>query len=159
MIVLVGNVATGKSTYAKTIIPKGYICMSRDAIRYMIGAGKYIFNTTLEPDIFASEVAILNQFMPSGINIVVDEVGMSPRLRKRYLDLAEQYHYKVEAHIMPKTTLEEAIKRKMNGSGCNHGNYQAKTWEVIWHKFDQAYIRPTKGEGFNKIVDVKKEDI
>jgi len=51
LIILIGNLGTGKSTFAKTLVEKGYINISRDSLRYMIGAGKYIFNKEFEQSI------------------------------------------------------------------------------------------------------------
>ena len=46
IIVLVGNIGSGKTTWIKKFLKKTkgkYVVVSRDAIRYMMGGGKYIF--------------------------------------------------------------------------------------------------------------------
>ena len=55
LIILVGNIGSGKSTYAKKYQKKGYIVIARDQLRYAIGGGEYIFNTKYEPLIWKTE--------------------------------------------------------------------------------------------------------
>ena len=76
IIVMVGNIGSGKSTFIKKYVDKGYVVVCRDSFRYMIGGGQYIFNLDLEPAIFAIETDALINFMASGVNIVVDEVEL-----------------------------------------------------------------------------------
>lgn len=154
MIILVGNIGSGKSTYIKKeLVPKGYVVVSRDSIRYMIGGGDYIFNPKLEPSIFQSETDILINFMCEGVNIVVDEVGINKRLRAKYIKLAKLESYKINAIVMPKLSMSESVTRRMNNP---HGQPDKKLWENVWKKFDDVYEEPTIKEGFNKVTIYKK---
>ena len=62
-----GNIGSGKSTLAKEYVKKGYSVISRDAFRYMIGGGKYIFDVELEPIIKKSTKLMVKTFMEKGI--------------------------------------------------------------------------------------------
>ena len=85
LIILVGNIGSGKSTITKTYVDKGYIVIARDALRYNIGAGKYIFDPELEPAIWNSELDMLKHFMRTKANIIVDEVSLNAIMRSRYI--------------------------------------------------------------------------
>lgn len=153
IIVIVGNIGSGKSTYAKKLAEEGYIVIARDALRYMIGGGNYIFNRELEPAIWQGEWDILFNLMQTGVAIVVDEVGISPLMRKRYIELAEVFNYKISAHIMPEISKEEAINRRMKNP---HGQPDKDLWGGVWDMFSIGYEEPTEEEGFDEIKYIKE---
>ena len=155
-IIMIGNIGTGKSTYIKKLIKKRYVVISRDKLRYMIGNGKYIFNLKLEPAIWKAELKIIEEFMKLRVNIIVDEVGVSESQRRRYFPLTKKYGYKNIAIIMPKLSMKECVDRRMNNP---HQQYDRKLWETIWIKFNNLYTRPSKKEGFNKIIQIKRNQI
>jgi predicted kinase len=153
IIVIVGNIGSGKSTYAKKLAKEGYIVVARDALRYMIGGGDYIFDKELEPIVWQGEWEILFNLMQRGINIVVDEVGVSSFMRERYLELADIFDYKISAHIMPEITKEEAVNRRMNNP---HGQPDKELWIKVWDMFNSVYEEPTEEEGFDEIRYIKE---
>ena len=149
LIILVGNIGSGKSTLTKRYQQHGYVIIARDWIRKVIGGGEYIFNPDYEPIIFATEKYMYKQFLTLGKNMVIDEVGLSKSMRKRYIPLAKKYGYKITAIVLPILSKEESIKRRLND---NHGNTDKKTWEMVWERFNSMYEEPTKKEGFHKII-------
>jgi len=152
-IVLVGNIGTGKSTIVKQIVKHNYCCISRDSLRYMIGAGKYIFDPFLEPCIWRSERSIIQIMMNYDENIVVDEVGVSKSLRAPYLKLAIINGYEIIAYVMPKLSKKICVDRRVANS---HGNNSRKVWERVWDQFNLVYSKPTLKEGFDKVIDHNK---
>jgi predicted kinase len=149
IIILVGNIGSGKSTTAKKYVDEGYIVIARDALRYMIGAGNYIFNLEVETAIWNSELKILKEFMKLGVNIIVDEIGITKTERARYLPLIKKYKYKSTVLIMPKLSKKESVNRRMINP---HGQPNRKLWEEVWKKFNIKYEEPSLAEGFNEIV-------
>lgn len=156
MVILIGNIGSGKSTYAKKYQKKGYIVIARDYLRYAIGGGEYIFNPDYEPIIWKTEMDILRRFMGLGVNIIVDEVGISKSMRKRYIDETKRLGYKVIVIEMPHFNMGESITRRMIK---NHGNQSADVWKQIWTKFEAQYESPLLTEGIDKIIKVKKEEV
>lgn len=151
IILLVGNIGTGKTTLAKRIIKKGFshIVISRDALRYMIGADKYRFDPEIEPAIWASELNILINFMELGQNIIVDEVGISKSIRKRYINIAKNFKYSITVIEMPKLSKKIAVNRRMKNP---HQQKDRKLWESIWDKFNSIYEAPSCKEGIHSII-------
>ena len=149
IITLVGNIGTGKSTLAREYAKDGYVIISRDGLRYMIGGGEYIFDFDLEPIIWSSEIAIIREFMKRDIFIVIDGVGISKIMRKEYLKLAKEYYYKTVAIVMPKISRKEAVDRRMQSP---HGQPDRKLWESVYDKFDKFLEIPTKEEGYDEVI-------
>jgi predicted kinase len=155
IIVLVGNIGAGKSTLCHKLVKAGYVVIARDKLRYMIGNGKYIFNPSLEQAVYNSEQKIIEEFMRLGVNIVVDEVGVSKKFRENYLRVGKRYNYKTVALVLPRLNKEDSVDRRMNDP---HGQPDRKLWESVWIKFDRIYVDPTLEEGFDKIIKLEGEE-
>jgi predicted kinase len=149
MIVLVGNIGSGKTTYCKKLVEEGYIVIARDKFRYMIGNGGYIFDTRLEEAVWESEMDMFRRFMRTGVNIVIDEVGVSKYMRLRYTGIAKTFGYKTCAIVLPKLSKKEAVDRRMQDP---HGQPDRKLWEGVWDKFNKIFEEPTKAEMFDEVV-------
>lgn len=149
LIILVGNIGSGKTTLCNTLVKNGFYIISRDRLRYMIGNGEYIFNPTLESAIHKSAKKITEEFMRLGVDLVIDEVNVSKNERKQYLTLANKYKYKKTALVMPKLTKKQSVDRRLQSP---HGSFGRKIWNLVWTKFNNCYIEPTTKEGFNSII-------
>ena len=150
LIVLVGNIGSGKSTLTKEYSKKSYVIISRDSLRYCIGGGNYIFNEKYEDIIWETEEFLLESFLKKGENIVIDEVGMSKHLRARYLINKEFYpNYTFKCIELPKLTKEESVQRRLQS---NHGTTPKEVWYEVWEKFNNMYEEPTLDEGFDEVI-------
>ena len=153
VVILVGNIGSGKSYYTKKYQKKGYVVISRDQLRYAIGNGNYVWNIDYEPTIWSSELYMYRRFIELGINIIVDEVGVTKTLRQRYIKYAKEYSYKVKAIVMPRLSMLKAVRRRIKDP---HGQFDAEIWKQLWFKFDVVYEKPTKKEGFDSIKYLKE---
>jgi len=149
LVITIGNIGSGKSTLAKKYQEKGYIVIARDMLRYAIGGGNYIFDDKYESIIWKTELYMLESFMELGVNIVVDEVGISRSMRLRYIVPAKDYGYTIKCHILPKLTMKEAVDRRMKSP---HGQPDRKLWNKVWQKFQRMYQEPNLEEGIDKII-------
>ena len=149
LIILIGNIGAGKSTLAKGYVEQGYVIIARDALRYGIGGGKYIFNLDYEPLVFATELYMFKKFVDIGVKIAIDEIGISKEMRKRYIHYAKRAGYNITAVVLKKLSKKESVDRRMQNP---HGQFDRKIWDIIWEKFDKLYEFPTKKEGFNTII-------
>ena len=149
LIILVGNIGSGKSTLTKKYQKKGYVVIARDWLRKAIGGGEYIFNIEYEPIIFKTEIELYKKFLLLEKNIIIDEVGITKSLRGRYITLAKKYNYKITCIVLPKLSKNLSVKRRLQD---NHGDTGKGIWEEIWERFNQSYQKPSIKEGFDKIV-------
>ncbi len=149
LIILVGNIGSGKSTYCSRLVKKNYLIVSKDQMRYAIGAGKYIHNVEYEPSIHqAIKTFCKNIMFYSTANLVIDETNMTNIEREIYLKLANEYHYKKICIIFPNLGKKESVKRRLNS---NHGDTAKKIWEEVWENKNKEYQKPSLKEGFDRI--------
>lgn len=149
LILLVGNIGSGKSTIAKKYAKKNYRIISRDSIRYMVGAGNYVFDVKLEPTIKQATESLLKEFLYDKVSVVYDETNVSKRLRESTIKIAKRFGYKVTAIVLPKLTKNESVNRRMRSP---HGNYSREIWETVWENFNSIYEEPTKDEGIDEVI-------
>lgn len=158
VIIMVGNIGSGKSHQTK-LLKKTHnsIVISRDAMRFGIGAGDYIFNELYERIIKSSALEMFKKFLNLGVNLIVDEVNVAKTSREPYITLAKEAGYKVKAFILPRLSKEISLARKSN---CSYGQ-AIEVWDSVWEKFNQRYEEPTLAEGFDELIhhkDYKHED-
>lgn len=149
LIILIGNIGSGKTTITRQYVQNGYVVIARDMLRYSIGNGKYIFDPKYESIIWETELFMYSSFLDLGVNIIVDEVGVTFSMRARYINEAKEQGYKITAIEMPRLSMEEAVNRRMNNP---HSQPDRKLWEQVWSKFDAMYKEPIKDEGFDQII-------
>jgi len=150
VIILVGNIGSGKSTYVKSK-EEDYVVISRDKTRYMLGNGNYVFISELEASVWAAEQAIFNNLLDTKINIIIDETNMSDSSRERYIKEARKAGYEISIAVFPKIPMEESIQRRISS---NHGEFSKETWEVVWKNFDDKYVEPSFKEDVDYIIQV-----
>lgn len=154
--ILVGNIGSGKSTWILKNRKENEVVVSRDSLRYMFGGGNYLFSSFTEPLVWDIELAIVDRLMMSNFSIVVDETGMSRKMRERYIKLAKLFNYKIIVVEMPRLSMEECVNRRMRNP---HQQPAKEIWETVWKKFDSQYEKPSKEEGIDEIIEVSNENL
>jgi len=154
LIILTGNIGSGKSTLVKKFQSNNFVVIARDMLRYSIGGGTYTYNLEYEPIIWDIELELFYRFLELGVNIIIDEVGVSKEMRDRYIYNAREYDYKITSIVLPRLSMKESVDRRMINP---HGQYDRKIWESVWTKFDNMYEEPSKDEGFDEIIFYNSE--
>lgn len=154
--ILIGNIGAGKSTYVKRMVDKGYVVISKDALRYMVGGGQYIYDEALEPVIHTMATGILLLLVFSRKNIIIDETNMSITERKDFMQYKYILDYKYTAIVFPKLSKEESVARRLQ---ANHGVTPKEVWEQVWERKNAEYEEPTKEEGFYNIVNLGIDEV
>jgi len=153
-IILIGNVGSGKTTYCSKLLKRGYICISKDSLRYMLGSGKYVFNKLLESSVHLSEIDLLYNFTKSGVNIVVDDCNINSRLRKHAISVLKGHDYFITAIVLSKLSQKICVNRRMKNP---HSNPNKATWNKVWEMFDYNTEDPRYEEGFDRIIYLRNK--
>ena len=147
IIVLVGNIASGKTTFTNERDTK---VLSRDALRCRFNAGKYVFDREKEPMIQDLLEAQLENAMLLDETVVIDATHMTKKSRAWILRIGEKYDAIVIAVVFKDRGLNTSVDDRMK---CNHGDTPREVWEQVFIKFWTSYERPTEDEGFFLVMD------
>lgn len=130
LLVLKGLPASGKSTYARELVAKGWKRVNKDDLRAMIDCGKW--SRENEKQVLATERNIVEGYLRSGYNVVVDDTNFSHEEMWRQIASQHNADFTVEFFDIP---VDECIKRDAKRGDKSVGA------EVILRMYNQ-YLRP-----------------
>jgi predicted kinase len=155
--VLVGPIASGKSTYAKQKAKEGWIIINDDAIVNAVHADNYtLYREELKPLYKSVENHILHCAVLMGKDVIIDR-GLSNTIksRQRWIALARSMDVKIGAVLFEVFGPETHAKRRVETDGRGHNfEYWLKVAERHWANWQP----PTLAEGFDYIEEQKWED-
>ncbi len=94
---LVGPIASGKSTYCRKAAAEGAIILNDDSIVTAIHGGDYtLYKEALKPLYKSIETAIVSTALAMGLRVVVDRPNHSRKMRRRFIGLAHSLDAKVQ---------------------------------------------------------------
>jgi predicted kinase len=156
--VLVGMIASGKSTYARNAAKSGVICMNDDAIVNMLHADDYtLYDKSLKILYKTIENQIIGTALAMKRVVLVDRgLNVSRRGRRRWLAMAQSYDVPCEAIVFNNEGPEIHAKRRTD---CDPRGHDYSYWlDCASHHF-REYTEPSLGEGFTNIHFVTFDDI
>jgi predicted kinase len=154
--VLVGNIASGKSTYCRDRAKDGAIIINDDAIVNALHCDQYgLYSEELKPLYKAIETQILMTSIAMGLDVVVDRgLNLRPDSRRRWVSLANSMDERCEAVIFEFYDPAVHATRRMQHDARGHDfNY----WLDVATRFHRQYEKPTLAEGFRTVVDAHLE--
>jgi len=156
--VLVGMIASGKSTYAKNAARRGVICVNDDAVVNLVHADDYtLYDKTLKTLYKSTENHIISVALAMGRTVLVDRgLNLSLRGRQRWLSLAQGYDLPCEVIQFPVEAPGVHAQRRAKSDLRGHDyNYWLRVAE---HHFN-GYVPPTLDEGFSAIHSITFSEV
>ena len=156
--VLVGMVASGKTTYAKNAARSGMLCVNDDAIVNMLHADEYaLYNTNLKPLYKTLENTAISTIIAMGKTVVVDRgLNVSVEGRQRWLALAKSFDIPCEAIVFDHDGVSTHAERRAKSDARGHDyNY----WLRVASIHNSVYKLPSLEEGFDKINRISFDEI
>lgn len=158
LIVLIGMIASGKSTYCKKAAKSGCVIMNDDAIVNLVHAEEYVLYDKKLKILYKS---LENQVISLGLalnkSVVVDRgLNISVQGRKRWLALANSFDVPCEAVCFLNEGPEIHAKRRVEGD--NRG-YNYDYWLKVAQKHHESFVKPSLEEGFNAIHQISFDEI
>lgn len=152
--VLVGMIASGKSTYCNEAVHHGCLVVNDDAIVNLLHADEYtLYDNSLKIIYKSIENNILSLGLCMGRIVLVDRgVNVSKAARQRWVAMARSFDVKCKAIVFPKATPEVHAERRAKSDGRGH-DYDY--WFNVAKKHDSIYSVPTFDEGFDEIYNVQ----
>lgn len=106
LLILKGLPASGKSTYAKELVNKGWKRVNKDLLREMLDNGKW--SRMNEKSIVESEKLLVEYFLKRGENVVIDDCNFA--WEDTWKAIGEKVFAEVEVKLFD-TPLMECIER------------------------------------------------
>lgn len=156
--VLVGMIASGKSTYCQSAAKQGVICVNDDAIVNMLHADDYtLYNIDLKVLYKSIENHVISTSLAMGRSVIIDRgLNMSLAGRRRWIALARSFDVPCEAILFKNDGPEAHALRRTNSDGRG---YSFEYWMRVAEHHNSLYIPPTIDEGFDSIYDIDFSEI
>lgn len=151
MEILVGPIASGKSTYCKKLAKEGAIILNDDSIVTAVHGGDYtLYNKDLKPLYKTIENTIICTCLAMKKKIIIDRPNYSLVTRRRYISLAKSFDEKVTLVLFKKELPEIHAKRRYESDARGH---DFSHWLEVAKYHDSLYEEPNKElEFFDEIV-------
>lgn len=156
--VLVGMIASGKSTYCRNAAKRGHIVCNDDAIVNMLHADEYtLYDKKLKTLYKSVENHVIASALLMDRKVLVDR-GLNCKVegRKRWLALANSFDVQCEAIVFNNEGPEVHARRRADSDSRGH-DYDY--WLMVAKYHDSQFKLPTLEEGFNGIHYLSWADI
>ncbi len=143
--ILIGTIASGKSTYCTTRAEQGAIIINDDAIVTALHGGNYqLYNKKLKPLYKAVELSIMMHALIGGFDVVIDRPNLTRASRAKYLAPAVAMEFQVGFVVFPfKEPKVHAIRRCTD----NARGYDFAYWQRVAERQISQYESPEVDEG------------
>lgn len=151
--ILIGNIASGKSTYCSKRAAEGAIVLNDDSIVNGIHGDQYeLYDKGLKPLYKAVENQIVTSALTLGRDVIVDRgLNLIPKSRRRFIGLGHSFDVEVAAVVF---SFEDPQTHADRRAAHDLRNHSPDYWlKVAAFKHNQ-YVPPTIGEGFDQIVQI-----
>ncbi len=154
--ILVGMIASGKSTYARFAAATGAVIVNDDDIVMALHGGNYDgYQDALKPLYKSIENNIVTTAVALGRDVVVDRgLNVSALARSRWLSLARSLDVPCEAVVFP---VESPAVHATRRSRHDDRGLSFEAWLSVAQKHAQQYCQPRAEEGFAGVFDVEFE--
>lgn len=150
IVVLVGMVASGKSTYAQQAARRGAIVVNDDAIVTCLHGGLYgLYSTHLKVLYKSVENHIVGAAVGLGRDVIIDRgVNISIAARRRWIALASAFDVTCDAVVFPN---EGALVHAHRRFESDSRGYCIDYWRRTAQSHEARWQEPTIDEGFRHV--------
>lgn len=155
---LVGPIASGKSTYSKFAATKYCIICNDDAVVNTVHGGNYeLYNSLYKPLYKTIENTIVTMGLGNNNDVVVDR-GTNNKIAscRRFIGLAKSLDKEVVALVFPREESSTHAKRRFESDSRG---LSLAYWTAVAERHEKDYQEPTLAEGFDSVIYLKWEDI
>ena len=157
--VLIGMIASGKSTYARKRADEGALIVCHDGLTEMLH-GQYRYEQEKRELYRRIEESIVKIALGNGLDVIIDRTHLTIESRKRWLDFARL------TSTIPSETRIVAVRFPFEGASVHaltrfnsdpRGRSLEEWCKVALHHQAQADLEPlSDDEGFDQIIDIKE---
>jgi len=150
---LIGTIASGKSTYSRQRSKQGAIIINDDALVTALHGGYYnLYNKDLKPLYKSVEQSIMIHCILSGVDVVIDRPNLTKASRAKYLAIAKAMDIEVAQVIFP---FQEPKVHALRRMGDNTRGYSFEHWLNVAKDHIGRYEPPEVDEGHDYIMQIE----
>ena len=131
IMMLKGLPASGKTTYAETLVDDGWLRVNKDDLRAMLNNGRW--SKSNEGFVLSLRDEIIIRGLVSGKNVVVDDTNLNPKHAIQLRSIAEDFDADFEEKFFD-VPLEVCVSR-------NEARYDSVPTKVILNMYER-YLKP-----------------
>jgi predicted kinase len=154
--ILVGNIASGKSTYAKERARQGALVVSMDALLTALHGGLYAYDKELKETYRLIQSALITAAIRTGRDVVVDDRNHTEVKRGRLIAIAAAEGEPVAATVFeredPMVHSDRRVKAGARG-------VSGSKWFEVADITDREWQEPNATEGLNSITYIKHREL
>lgn len=151
--VLVGPIASGKSTYCKKKAQEGALIVNDDSIVNALHADQYgAYDKELKPLYKSLEMSIIAYGVAIGRDVVIDRPSYKKSTRRRYVEMAHSIDAEVTAVVFENFGPEVHAKRRFESDSRG---YTYDGWLRVAQEHESLREEISTSEGFDHLEHVK----
>ena len=155
IILLVGQIGSGKSTYIKENIKSNTVIVNDDSIVASIHGGyNNLYDPKLKPLYKNIENEIIHFAKVLNLNVIIDRPNTTKNTRSRYISIARSLDMKIECVVFPLYDYKTHAERRFKSDSRDRSKEE---WESIARTKQENYEKPHPIEQFNQITYLGKK--
>ncbi len=152
LIIYVGNIGCGKTTYAKNTVAckPSTVVVNMDSIQQMVSGGDYGNYDHEKKEIYwAIEEKAICESLERGFDVIIDRTNMDKKRRKRFIDIGKRYYWvKIKA-----VNWGPGLRAGLDRRCADPRGTPKKQWIEVYEKMYEAHEPPSKDEGFDTVFN------
>lgn len=149
LIITVGNIGTGKSTYVRKINDdnKYYVVNSDNLVR-MFCSGEYNFDDNKKSIYYVCMYSMIKTLLRNNQNVIIDNPNLTVMERRRIIKFAKKYDTEYILCVDFGKGNNESLNRRLK----NSRKIADEIWRNVHDVFQNKYEKPSLKEGFTNIT-------
>lgn len=136
--IVIGLIGSGKSTWSKSKLKDSTdptVIVSKDALRYMINGGDYIYNELNEPMIDCMAKSIIRDAINHNKSVIVDETHVIKKYRTDLVEFIKDIDDSVRIVYVWCSETDKNLDYRMKDSR----GYDRETWEFVYKQLVEKF--------------------
>ena len=146
---LVGPIASGKSTYCLQRGKEGAIVINDDSLLTSIHGGNYMYQKDLITLYKHLEMMILHSAVSMGRDVVIDKTNLTKARRIRYVGIAKSLEIPIFALVFKDYGVHVHVSRRM---AHDTRGYPREKWVYVYQEHAKNFEPVSTDEGFHEII-------
>jgi predicted kinase len=148
--ILIGNIASGKSTWSASRAKEDFLIVSSDLISSAVHGGVYTKWSEDCRDLYNEiESTIAWTALELGRSVVIDKTNVTKRAREKWINMSRSFGARCEAILFPFCHPDKHAHARFNSDSRG---VTFERWKQVANDFDNSYQEPTLDEGFDEII-------